>query len=109
MVLDEALDDYAILGLKGGETEEEIRKKYKKLALRWHPDKNINDRENSEKKFKSITEAYSNLIREKSNNKNFGYDEDIQNFFNEHFEFESIKREEIKNHVTSQWEPLARG
>jgi len=34
---------YSVLGLDEGASEEEVRKSYKKLALRTHPDKNPND------------------------------------------------------------------
>lgn len=34
---------------------------YRKLALRWHPDKNPNNKEEAEKKFKEISEAYEVL------------------------------------------------
>ena len=54
-------DYYAILGVKKDATEAEIRKAYRKLALKWHPDKNPNNKEEAEEKFKKINEAYSVL------------------------------------------------
>ena len=54
-------DYYAILGIKKNATEAEIKKAYRKLALKWHPDKNPNNREEAEEKFKKINEAYSVL------------------------------------------------
>ena len=38
-------------------TTDEIKKSYKKLALKWHPDKNPDNKEFAEKKFKNISEA----------------------------------------------------
>ena len=49
---------YEVLGVKEDATNEEIRKAYKKLAIKWHPDKNPDNKEFAEEKFKSISEAY---------------------------------------------------
>jgi DnaJ-class molecular chaperone len=52
---------YDILGINKNASEEEIKKSYKKLAVKWHPDKNPDNKEESEKKFKEISEAYQVL------------------------------------------------
>ena len=58
---EEQEDYYKILGIKKDATEAEIKKAYRKLALKWHPDKNPNNREEAEEHFKKINEAYSVL------------------------------------------------
>ena len=58
---DDENDYYKILGVKKEATDAEIKKAYHKLALKWHPDKNPNNREEAEEKFKKINEAYSVL------------------------------------------------
>lgn len=58
---EEQEDYYKILGIKKDATEAEVKKAYRKLALKWHPDKNPNNREEAEEKFKKINEAYSVL------------------------------------------------
>jgi DnaJ-class molecular chaperone len=35
--------------------------RYRRLALKWHPDKNLNQREEAERKFKEISQAYEIL------------------------------------------------
>ena len=53
-------DYYTVLGLERGATQEEIKKAYRKLALRFHPDKNKDP--GAEETFKEIAEAYEVLI-----------------------------------------------
>ncbi|CAG8601877.1 1784_t:CDS:1 [Scutellospora calospora] len=55
---DEILYYYKVLRLNERATDGEIKKTYRKLILIWHPDKNINNKEESEKKTKEITEAF---------------------------------------------------
>lgn len=54
-------DYYAILGLQKGASQEQIKKAYRKAALKWHPDKNQDRKEEAESKFKDIAEAYDVL------------------------------------------------
>lgn len=53
-------DYYAVLGIQKGASAEEIKKAYRKLAVKYHPDKNPGNA-SSEKKFKEINEAYEVL------------------------------------------------
>lgn len=52
---------YRILDVPKNVSQEELKKVYRKLALKWHPDKNVNNKELAEKNFKNISEAYDIL------------------------------------------------
>jgi curved DNA-binding protein len=59
-----AEDYYQVLGVKKDASKEEIRKAYRKLAMKYHPDHTKGDK-GSEEKFKKISEAYAVLSDEK--------------------------------------------
>jgi curved DNA-binding protein CbpA len=52
---------YEVLGVPKDASDDVIRKAYKKLAIKWHPDKHVDDKKEAEEKFKEISEAYSVL------------------------------------------------
>lgn len=54
-------DWYKILGISKTASMSEIKKAYKKLALQWHPDKNVDNRAEAEAKFQEIAAAYEVL------------------------------------------------
>ncbi|XP_029955290.1 dnaJ homolog subfamily B member 6b isoform X3 [Salarias fasciatus] len=62
------LEYYQTLGVRQDATQDDIKKAYRKLALRWHPDKNPDNKEEAEKKFKELSEAYEVLSDEKKRN-----------------------------------------
>ena len=51
-------DYYEVLGVDKSASADEIKKAYRKLAVKYHPDKNPGDKE-AEEKFKEAAEAYS--------------------------------------------------
>jgi curved DNA-binding protein len=63
-----AEDYYQLLGIDKQATTEEIKKAYRKLALKWHPDKNPNNKAQAEEKFKKISEAYAVLSDQEKRN-----------------------------------------
>jgi len=52
---------YAILGIEKNASQEDIKKAYRKSALKWHPDKNRERQEEASEKFREIAEAYDVL------------------------------------------------
>lgn len=54
-------DYYSILGVPRDADEKKIKKAYKELALKWHPDRNPDKKEEAEEKFKNIAKAYAVL------------------------------------------------
>ena len=63
-------DYYALLGVSKSASQDEIKKAYRNLAFKYHPDRNPGDK-SAEEKFKKITEAYSVLS---DSNKRAQYD-----------------------------------
>lgn len=74
---------YDILEISKSANETEIKKSYKKLASKWHPDKNLNNIEESTEKFKKISEAYNVLIDPVKRQIYDNYGENFENHYNE--------------------------
>ena len=77
---------YETLGLKQNVSPEEIKKAYRKLARKYHPDVNPGDNE-AEERFKDISEAYHVLIDPESRKR---YDQMGHQAFGEGFDFSSF-------------------
>ena len=51
-------DYYEVLGVDKNADEAKIKKAYKRLAMKFHPDRNTDDKANAEAKFKEVRKAY---------------------------------------------------
>lgn len=93
-----AKDYYDILGVARNASAEEIKRAYRKLAMKWHPDRHKGDKA-AEEKFKEINEAYAVLsdAEKRAQYDRFGAGEFRQRFSQEDifrgFDFGSIFRE----------------
>ncbi len=61
-------DPYSVLGVSRNASEEEIKKAYKTLSRRYHPDANVNNpnKAQAEEKFKEIQGAYQQIMKERT-------------------------------------------
>lgn len=72
-------DPYKVLGIQADATEEEIKKAYRALSRKYHPDANINNpnKAQAEEKFKEIQQAYNQIMKEReqgfSNGSGYNY------------------------------------
>lgn len=83
-----AQDYYEVLGLKKGAAADEIKKAYRKLAVKYHPDKNPGNKE-AEERFKEINEAYAVLSDPQKKSQ---YDQFGSTGFHQRFSQEDIFR-----------------
>lgn len=82
---------YEILGLQKNASPKEIKQAYRRLSLRYHPDRNKDG--NAEKKFKEITQAYQVLkIEQKKTNSDHGDVEVAQTEFWKYYDRKSDER-----------------
>lgn len=68
-------DPYGVLGVSRNASEEEIKKAYKTLSRRYHPDANVNNpnKAQAEEKFKEIQAAYQQIMKERTSGYGSGY------------------------------------
>ena len=61
------LDPYSVLGVSRNAPEDEVKKAYRTLSRKYHPDANVNNpnKDKAEEKFKEIQQAYQQIMRER--------------------------------------------
>ena len=65
---------YEVLGVRPGASDEEIKKAYRALSRKYHPDANVNNpaKEQAEEKFKQVQQAYDQIMKEKQQGYSYG-------------------------------------
>ena len=60
-------DPYSVLGVSRDASDEEIKKAYRRLSRKYHPDANINNpnKAQAEEKFKEVQQAYDQIMKER--------------------------------------------
>jgi len=53
--------DYEVIGVDKNSDKKQIKKAYKRLAMQWHPDRNLDNKEAAEEKFRQIQKSYTTL------------------------------------------------
>jgi curved DNA-binding protein CbpA len=93
--LDTTIDYYSLLGIKRTSTAPEIKRAYRKMVFRYHPDRNPGDGE-AAAKLNQVLEAYSILS---DADKRAIYDEATRPIFDEELEEETAQQEQFGSHV----------
>lgn len=73
---------YGVLGIQSSASDEEVKRTYRNLSRRYHPDANVNNpnKEQAEEKFKEIQQAYEQIMKERSGENSSYQDDQIGGF-----------------------------
>lgn len=68
------MNPYKVLGVSPDATDDEVKKAYRTLSRRYHPDANINNpnKDAAEEKFKEVQEAYKAIMKDRQDGETFG-------------------------------------
>ena len=75
------IDPYSILGISRDASDEEVKKAYRKMSRKYHPDANIDNpnKEQAEEKFKQVQQAYEQIMKEREQGyRTYGYQNNNQ-------------------------------
>lgn len=105
------IDPYSVLGVSRDASDDEIKKAYRRMSRKYHPDANINNpnREQAEEKFKQVQQAYEQIMREREQGSSYGgsysgfggFDGYSGNSGNAYQDEESVRRQAVANYIQS--------
>ncbi|CAD8086994.1 unnamed protein product [Paramecium primaurelia] len=93
---------YNTLGLQRDAEQQQIKEAYHKLALEWHPDKNINNRTQAIIQFQEISEAYNTLSKQESK-KIYDYNLDQKKIIRSFNKRQQVQEKEQLNQLTKEF------
>ena len=75
------MNPYQVLGVTPGASDEEIKKAYRTMSRKYHPDANVNNpnKAAAEEKFKEVQQAYDQIMKEKQQGSSYGYNSGAEN------------------------------
>ena len=100
-------DPYKVLGVSSGATDEEIKKAYRILSRKYHPDANINNpnKDQAEEQFKEIQAAYDQIMKDRTSgfgsNDDFGFGQSYQGFNRRYNSSEPVEMQAAANYINS--------
>lgn len=103
------IDPYSILGISRDASDDEVKKAYRKLSRKYHPDANIDNpnKEQAEEKFKQVQQAYEQIMKEREQGTGYGNygDYNYGGFSGQtdsgYQDEESIRRQAAANYIQS--------
>ena len=104
------IDPYRVLGVDRGASDEEIKKAYRSLSRKYHPDANINNpnKAQAEERFNEIQAAYNQIMDEKQNgsySNGYGYSNNYSGGFgyeNSSYGNESVEMQAAANYINNR-------
>ena len=100
------MDPYRVLGVDRGASDEEIKKAYRSLSRKYHPDANVNNpnKAQAEERFKEIQAAYNQIMDERQNGSyrnSYDYDNNHSSYY-DYSNSSSVEMQAAANYINAR-------
>ena len=97
------MDPYSVLGVNRGASDEEIKKAYRTLSRKYHPDANVNNpnKAQAEERFKDIQAAYNQIMDERQNG-SYSYSSSYNNNQSYSYNEGSVEMQAAANYINAR-------